>query len=413
MLSREPRKSIVTPPPLRVGGKEGAQGVAVPSFREAAREDTGLLSRYQMRSVSQELSGASAVRLCGRVAAGHQGATGTVTLEARQDGTLGFTGLLRCNSVWECPVCAPRLMQARAEQLRELFTRHQEAGGSVLMVTLTGPHDYGDDLESMRRHVANAWRKVITGAPWSRWRKRHHVIGFVRSLEVTHGANGWHPHLHILVYFAGKKPPAGELVRRWFFNRWALAFTRGTAWRFPSRENGCVVTVPKEGDYLAKMGLSSELTLSHKKRGRARNRSPWQILADLASKGEERDEVLWREWSSGMRGARQLTFSRELRRRYSEADQMALDLPAPDVEEAAGVEVAWWSAREWVEIARADSCGRWRVAALGLWRYPRHLWRTLLASWEADLLGKRRPLPPPDAEQTGPPAQIDAFALVG
>lgn len=359
-----------------------------------------------MREASAELSLSRAVRLCGRRAAVFGGRSGEVVLEARGD-SLAFSGLLRCNSVWQCPVCAPRIMQERAEGLRELWERHQGAGGSVLMITLTAPHDYGQELRPLRRHVSATWRKVVSGAPWLRWKAKNRVLGFVRSLEVTNGRNGWHPHLHVLVYFTGQAPAPAE-VEAWFFERWSAVFTRGTSWRFPSRAHGVTVSRPKAGDYLAKMGLSAELALSHTKEGRKHNRTPWQILRDYTagrpgSSSRERDKRLWLEWADAMTGARQLTVSRELRRRYPAADQIALELePDGAPQEPEAWEVARWTAAEWEEICSRDVRGAWRVAALSLWRYARADWRRLLLRWECELLG--RPYPPAN----GPPSDTQS-----
>jgi hypothetical protein len=308
-------------------------------------------------------------------------------------------------------------MQERAEGLRALWDRHREAGGSVLMLALTAPHDFGQDLEPLRRRVARAWQRVIAGAPWVRWKLKTKCVGFVRALEVTHGRNGWHPHLHVLAYFEGKAPPALE-VQEWFFHRWSKAFTRGAPeLRYPSPEHGVRVTSPRVGDYLAKMGLSAELALSHTKAGRKHNRTPWQILRDYAlaregSPARARDRELWREWTDAMRGARQLTVSRELRRRYAAAAQCELEL-SPDGSPADpdAWEVASWSSAEWTEICHRDRRGAWRVAALSLWRYARGSWRSLLLRWECELLG--RPYPPEHGSgndnagtESNPPPQL-------
>ena len=417
--SREHRKSRVSPPLVSLPASGESQLYTPLTFGDVAGEHSpALKGRYAMRETGAELSPSKAVRLCGRRARLFgSSSSGGVSLWARGD-SLSFSGLLRCNSVWQCPVCAPRIMQDRAEALRMLWERHAESSGAVLLITLTAPHEYGNDLKPLRRHVSGAWRRVVSGAPWVRWKAKHKVLGFVRALEVTHGLNGWHPHLHALIYFEGKAPPLAE-VQSWFFSRWASAFTQGTAWPAPSREHGVRVSAPKAGDYLAKMGLAAELALSHTKEGRKVNRTPWQILRDLTNrKGDRaalaRDTRLWSEWANAMKGARQLTVSRELRLRYPHAQQLELELEAQtELPESGAEEVASWSPAEWEDIARADVRGTWRVAALSLWRYPRALWRTLLVRWECELLG----LPYPDAanvgdiyRQTSPPLEDRAAA---
>ena len=55
-----------------------------------------------------------------------------------------YRGLLRCGSVWECPVCA---LQIRAERADELKRAVECWGhGNVAMLSLTVRHGLGDDL---------------------------------------------------------------------------------------------------------------------------------------------------------------------------------------------------------------------------------------------------------------------------
>lgn len=400
------RKSYATPPLPHLGALARSTPAQVPipsALVEATSGDRVRVARYAMREVSQELSPSKAVRLCGRRACGPDG-KGTVTLEVTPgDGSARFSGLLRCNSVWQCPVCAPRIMRDRGDALGAIFDGHAATRGRAVMVTLTAPHDYGDSLKSLQAHVSHAWRKVTTGAPWARWKRRAGVIGFARALEVTHGVNGWHPHVHALLFLDAKGQVEPEQIRRWFYARWALAITAGTGLRWPSKEHGCIVTIPRQGDYLAKMGLSAELTSATTKEGRAGHRTPWQILRDLttAEPGtatEARDTALWVEWAEGMKGARQVTFSRGLKARYPQVEQLEL-LPAPDAEASEeGAEiVAAWSADEWARLVRADRGGFFRVAALSVGAYPRGEWAALVAEWQRAALAT---LPRGDSEQT-------------
>lgn len=384
------RKSYATPPlsPLAMPARLVEPQVGVPvEVAEALGDDRVRVARYRMREVSQHLSPSKAVRLCGRRAQGPEG-KGTVTLEVSPDGSARFAGLLRCNSVWQCPVCAPRIMRDRGDTLAAMYAGHEATGGRALMLTLTAPHDYGDRLAELQRHVSEAWRRVTTGAPWQRWRKRARLVGYARALEVTHGANGWHPHLHVMLFLGEDSPATAQAVERWFYARWAVAVTRGTGLRFPSREHGVTVTIPRQGDYLAKMGLSAELTSATTKAGREGHRTPWQVLRDLTlaepgSEAEARDTALWEEWALGMKGARQITFTRGLRARYPQVEQLEL-LPAPDAEpsEAPAEIVAAWSSEEWARVVRADRGGCFRVAALGIGRYPRGEWSARVAEWQ-------------------------------
>lgn len=234
-------------------------------------------------------------------------------------------------------MCAPRVQQGRAEELLRLNEAHRKAGGAVYLLTLTVPHDDGDALKALRSSVSKAWTACINGAPWRRWAERIGLVGMVRALEVTHGPAGFHPHLHVALY-TGAAVPARALVelRRWMFARWCKALTKPTetehTWRQPSKRHGCRLMAMESGKragavYLAKMGLAQELVSQSTKKGRGGNRTPFQVLRDLTLDPSGRDRIIWRHYCLGIRGARQLTYSRGLLDRYGIRTVEDVELP--------------------------------------------------------------------------------------
>ncbi len=304
-----------------------------------------------------------------------------------------FSGCVRCNSVWECPVCAPRIMSGRAEELSRLNVAHgAQEGAQMYLATFTLPHDEGDALAPLRKHVTRAWSCITRGAPWKRWKKRLGIVGTVRSLEVTHGAHGWHPHLHVAIYSrAFSREELGELrcylMRQW--RRYIIQPTKeGRRYRPPSVSHGVTLQPLRSAEYLAKMGLASELTMATTKEGRSSNRTPWQILRDLTeskypdtSEGEIRaldDRQLWGEYSRAMSGARQLTWSEGLRKLYSIAEVPDEQLPDTQGEletlaEGDSETVETWSPVEWIKLCKLGVAVR--LALLQVPRLPREEWR--------------------------------------
>jgi len=313
----------------------------------------------------------------------------------RVSGRSYFCGLLRCNSPWECPVCLPRIQQGRATELRELGERHRKAGGAVYLVTLTMPHDQGDYLKPLRRHVAGAWRSVINGAPWERWEKALGLLGHVRALEVTHGPNAWHPHLHVGLY-TKKRIPARELVRfrTWLRARWSDRITRATPsgrrYRAPERRYGVRISEARTTTYLAKMGLTAqELASSSTKEGRAGHRTYLQILRDATLARDpdiRRQHVrLWREWAKAMRGARQLTYSAGLRNWQAAYGVLVLaDADLPSLQE--DLELLWsddahsrlvftFDAADWSVLIGSPRSVQLRLLLLDVPSHPPAEWR--------------------------------------
>jgi hypothetical protein len=152
-------------------------------------------------------------------------------------------------------------------------------------------------------------------------------IGSIRALEITIGPNGWHPHLHVLLFTSRDLGSADqsallEFVRR----RWTEAITRrnpdnGQIYRVPDSIHGVTLTESHRDAYIAKLGLADELVMSSTKRGHgADHRTPLQLLEDAEVFRTERDVALWREYAREMHGARQLTWSKGLRQRFAIPD---------------------------------------------------------------------------------------------
>lgn len=260
--------------------------------------------------------------------------TAGVELKLGRTGVATFTGVVLCGSVWACPACSYVICRRRAAELRNVLARHAAIGGGDCMLTLTTPHDVGDALKPMRQQTARAWRFVCSGAPWKRLKARLGLVGFVRGAEVTHGANGWHPHLHVVVLTRRPLTAAqlGEL-ETFAWRRWSRAITKphketGQAYRIPLEGIGAKVTQLGREDYIAKLGLGDEIASSATKGARPGHRTGFQILYDVwrANGAIARDCELWLEYVTELQGCKALTWSAGIRKRYTIADQTDLEL---------------------------------------------------------------------------------------
>ena len=255
-----------------------------------------------------------------------------------------YRGLLRCGSVWECPVCA---MQIRAERGDEL-KRAVFAWGAdnVAMLSLTVRHGLGSDLHLTRQGLSAAFQRLIRGQPWIRFRLKYGIEHHVRAVEVTHGAYGWHPHLHALLFLEIPLSPEEQVAAaEWLQERWRNCVRRELGGEYVPNEHGVDLRASRRADYLAK--FSFELVDPGSKKGRGKNRTPLQIASSAASGTSTDDEVLWVAYCAGMRGAKMLTWSKGLR------TAVDLDLEQSDDEIVEGEE------REEAEIVAVISGPAW------------------------------------------------------
>lgn len=247
----------------------------------------------------------------------NQAASGHVDIRMTDRGAM-VGGVMRCGSVWTCPICAAAIAEERRKQVEETIRAHLAAGGIVAMAAFTMPHSRLQSANELRGAISGAWKGMQQGAAWVRNKRAYGLLGTIRALEVTHGqGNGWHPHLHVLFFLPDLPDEQLQAFGDFLFDRWSERIraegygecTRA-AWRFEKTTNS-----ERAGDYVTKWGADRELTQGHIKRAKGGGRTPWQMLED-AGRGDKAALMLFREFGLSFKGARQLTWSRGLREHY-------------------------------------------------------------------------------------------------
>lgn len=286
----------------------------------------------------------------------------------------------RCGSPWACPLCAPSVRSARAKEIDLGVSRWLARGGGVEFATFTVRHHQGDRLGPRFAVMAQCLGVVLKGAPWERRKAALGYRGAIRSVEVVWTFdNGWHPHLHAVLFF--ERPlTVGERAELewWMFGRWSgVCAARGFG--SVDRRFGVVVkgvTVNDGvGEYMAakvedgwgaglelargdlKLAPSSDALMAAAFVGAV---TPFAMLAEFASTGDVVWRDRWLEYEAATFGRHAIEWSRGLRK-----------LLIPEVEEATDVELA--------SVEGADAA-LWRVAI------PAREWDGLVRSGEVALV---------------------------
>jgi hypothetical protein len=162
-------------------------------------------------------------------------------------------------------------------------------------------------LETLRKGLCRAWRRLQQSRQWRDARDDCEVEHLIRAHEITLGDNGWHPHVHVMMF--ARYPDLLDAWQRRLMLAWkhAVECEMG-AECVPSATHALKISTCRD-DYIAKMAL--EVASSATKQGRQGNFNPWQIAKRIVE-GDERPEV-WEEYAAGMRGCHQLQWSRGLR----------------------------------------------------------------------------------------------------
>lgn len=228
-----------------------------------------------------------------------------------------FSGVQTCGSVWCCPVCANRIQEVRRQEIAIAMKHFIAQGKQAVMVTFTFPHTTDDGLKELLEKQANALKKLRAGNVWTLFKKRIAFDGLVRSLEVTRGGNGWHPHTHEL-WFCGDDQDE-EKFKEFLVNRWlAVCQKAGLVSDEPAKVEAFTkhaVDVRFHCDtseYLAKMddkshwGVDREIAKASSKQGKAKGMHPFE----LAHRGYSQ---LWIEYTEAIKGKSQLYWSQGLK----------------------------------------------------------------------------------------------------
>ena len=300
---------------------------------------------------------------------------GGAALRYQGFGRASWGNLQTSSSVWASPLSAASISKARADEVTTALKTwfEQDKQHSVEFLTLTLAHNRDQKLAEVWDTLSYAWRGVTATASWRGGKrcagdaKTFGVEHWLKTVEVTHGANGWHCHLHVLL-FLNRELTENErgALESSIYKRWSRAAQR-KGFKAPSKQHGVKLekALRKKdardlGAYMVKGALSSvaeslawEITAGQTaKTGRKKeNRTPFQILDDIRKTGDKSDVLLWHIWERDSSGRRQQAWSKGAKQALGiaglsdeEAEAIGSDEPAEDTE---AVEVAFVPFEEW------------------------------------------------------------------
>lgn len=231
-----------------------------------------------------------------------------------------FTGLQTCGSVWTCPICANRIQEQRRGEIAQAmqFLCAEAQGKQAVMVTFTFPHQVSDQLKDLLEKFSKSLHDFKSSNSFTLFKKRYGFEGLIRSLEITRGGNGWHPHTHEL-FFVDKKLDQAEF-KEWLQNRW-LNVCAKTGLVDITDDNKVDAFIKHSldvkfncstSDYLAKFddkanwGVDREIAKASSKQGKKNGMHPFE----LAFQGYSQ---LFIEYTDAIKGKAQLFWSRGLK----------------------------------------------------------------------------------------------------
>lgn len=282
-----------------------------------------------------------------------------------EKGRTEYSGVLTCDSRWMCPLCAAKITERDRVELQHGMVLWKCCGGVTYLLTFTFPHDVTmqlrEGVEKMQRAQAlmkgkRAYKKIMAAAG---------VVGAVKALEVTYGKNGWHPHVHMLVFArAGQEGVLADVRELWAAAVAAVGLGNVNEHGFDCRGGDFAA------DYVAKFGkepsdetrsaagawwtASHELTKGHTKQTmRLKGATPFTLLR-WCREGDAQAGALFAEYAAAFKGKSQLYWSPRLRKKLD-----LLELQQPKRKPAPPVKVLHLSREDWSCILRHNA--RWEL----------------------------------------------------
>lgn len=308
------------------------------------------------------------------------GGTSVEVHKDKEHGKAFFANLVTCGSVWSCPVCAAKIQERRREEIAQAIDWAYVNNFQPVMVTLTFPHRAWNKLRPLLDQQAKALQRLRAGQPWEKFKTSVDLQGLIRSLELTHGDNGWHPHTHEL-WFVRSSVDAALMLPE-ILKRWQSACIRAGLLDKNNQAQMAAFQVHavdvkgwcSASDYLAKQddsrnwGVDREIAKGSTKQGRAKGRHAFGLLADASGSttAARRAGRLYMVYIAAMRGKRQLFWSRGLKERVQVEDLTDETLAVESREEAeflGSIDESDWhtvrTAGAWAPLLDAAEVGGW------------------------------------------------------
>jgi len=314
------------------------------------------VQRFALQSVARTILPTSRTAKCLRLRTGR---TDVQVWKSKEHHTASYGGLQTCGSVWTCPVCSAKIAERRRVELLQAMDIHRAQGGSVSLLTLTTPHQRGDNLAQLLEQQGKALQSFLRDREVKAVMAEMGYIGQVRALEVTHGRkseknNGWHPHFHILQFHQVKGSAADRMD--WttrLYLRW-VAYCQKAGLGTPSFKHGIKLDDgSKATQYVTKWGLEDEMTKGHTKKAKAGGETPFDLLRSFLVDGSDgQAAALFREFADCFKGKRQLSWSAGLKARFF-VDEKTDEQVANELEDNA-VLLGQITLEQWRDVLKVD-----------------------------------------------------------
>lgn len=229
-----------------------------------------------------------------------------------------YGGLQTCKSVWACPVCASRIAVEKGQEILKALEWAKRENLAPAMIALTASHSIGMALGYFMGKFKLSWNMFSGHSRWRKFKKKYGIKHYIVNREITRGNNGWHYHMHMLLFldFGALKAAAADSLQADLETLWLeclekheLSGIEGIALNVSAHKNVGQTYLTKIGITISEKDgkLEYEMTASESKSGK----SVWDILRH-SYYGDDEASRLYIEFVQAMSDTNFITFSHGL-----------------------------------------------------------------------------------------------------
>lgn len=313
------------------------------------------LSRYCLQEIARDLIPKERVSNCLRRRISKDDGVKVMFNPVREKAH--YSNVIRCGSVWTCPICSAQISEKRRQELKKAVTNWRFQGGYVYLLTLTNPHYCGTNLKQMLLGQAKALAYLWGDRKPKEMLKKLGKEGHIIATETTYSDNnGFHPHFHILLFM------------RYQVNTQGLQSFLAIQWQNCCKKAGLPIPSLSVGvqlqdgtyadEYISKWGLEDEMTKGHTKKGREGSLTPFDLLRQSVECPEY--GKLFQIYAMAFKGKRQLHWTRGLKSLLGVDDKTDEELAEETEKEA--LQVRELAFEIWTLIAKYKQRGEFLEA---------------------------------------------------
>ncbi len=245
-----------------------------------------------------------------------------------EKGSVYLSNVQKCGMVWLCPVCLIKLNKHKLEWLKQTLEHHSKERRKMSFNTLTIQHKRYSRLEHTMEQLQSIYRAVYKNRKLQSLKKEHQ-IEWIYTMEITYGANGWHPHFHFVVVSKADDSSIKE-----YNNLFKSLYKKEIEKRGLLYKEG--VTIDIKGisndkdisNYMTKQNAVYEITSNQNKTSYKASKNYLELVSDYIDNGVDHTNILL-EYSDATHRKRQHQTSRgfvpkDIKKMQNKTDQEIL-----------------------------------------------------------------------------------------